>query len=126
VTRSGRPWIFARSRSPTPSWIAFVSNGVPDRVVGIAEYSPSANRYSYECAVVVADDWRRRDVGRLLMALLVDTAAVRGLSRIGGAALAINRPMLALARVLGFDVSASNDTMVRCVGLNVDRRRASE
>jgi len=104
--------------------VAFVNNGVADRVVGIAEYSLSVDRYSYDSAVVVADDWRRRGVGRLLVALLVDTAAVRGLSRIGGDVLAINRPMLAFARALGFDVSASNDPMVRRVDLNVDRRHA--
>ena len=105
--------------------IATVHNGAADRVVGVARYALNADGYSYDFAVVVADDWRRRGLGRRLMTLLVETAAARGLNEIGGDVLAINQPMLAFANALGFGVSASNDPTVRRVLLNLDQRRAS-
>ena len=105
--------------------IATAHNEAADRVVGVARYALNADGHSYDFAVVVADDWRRRGLGRHLMTLLVETAAARGLNEIGGDVLAINQPMLAFANALGFGVSASNVPTVRRVLLNLDQRRAS-
>ena len=93
------------------------------RVVGVARYALDAGGESCEFAIVVADDWRSLGLGRWLMKLLVDTAAARGLKRMRGEVLAINGPMLAFAKALGFSASVSNDDpTMRRVELRIARR----
>jgi acetyltransferase len=53
-------------------------------------------------AIVVADNWQRRGLGSRLLTLLGDTACARGLTRIGGDVLTINRPMTAFVSAHGF------------------------
>jgi len=88
--------------------IATVDDAGVDRVVGVARYALNSDGESCDFAIVIADDWQGRGLGRRLLTLLVDTAATRGLKRIGGDVLAINRPMLALLKALGFGVRRSN------------------
>lgn len=101
--------------------IATVKDGVADRGVGVARYALNADEQSCDFAIVVTDEWQRRGLGRRLMTLLVDTATARGLNRIDGDVLAINRPMLAFVKSLGFQMSASNDPVVQSVRLVLDR-----
>jgi len=89
--------------------IAIINEQGADRVVCVARYVLDADGESCEFAIVVADDWRRLGLGRRLMTLLVDTASARGLKRIRGDVLGINRSMLAFVKALGFSASASND-----------------
>jgi GNAT superfamily N-acetyltransferase len=89
--------------------IAIVNEQGVDRVVGVTRYVLDADSGSCEFAIVLADDWRRLGLGRRLMTLLVDTASARGLKRIRGDVLGINRSMLAFVKALGFNASASND-----------------
>lgn len=103
--------------------IATVNDGVADRVVGVARYALNTDEQSCDFAIVVADEWHRRGLGRRLMTLLVDTATARGLTRIDGDVLAINRPMLAFVKGLGFEMSVSNDPVVERVRLVLDRHR---
>jgi len=89
--------------------LALVKEDGADRVVGVARYALLADGDDCEFAIVVSDDWQDRGVGRLLMMLLIDTAQARGLKRIVGDVLAINRPMLSFVRELGFRVTPSSD-----------------
>ncbi|MEO8537680.1 MAG: GNAT family N-acetyltransferase, partial [Betaproteobacteria bacterium] len=70
--------------------------------VGVARYIANPDRVSAEFAVVIADAWQRRGVGRVLMKGLIVCAKRRGLERIEGAVLRDNEPMLAFVRALGF------------------------
>ena len=71
-------------------------------IVGIARYTMDPGRESAEFAIVVADAWQQRGVGRMLMDRLVACAKARGLARIEGSVLRSNRNMLHFTESLGF------------------------
>jgi acetyltransferase len=71
-------------------------------MVGIARYTMEPGRQSAEFAIVVADAWQKRGVGRVLMDRLVGCARARGLSTIAGSVLRSNRNMLRFTESLGF------------------------
>jgi acetyltransferase len=77
--------------------------------VGVARYVRSdagdGDEYSAEFAIVVADAWQRRGLGKQLLRSLRNAAASSGISRLGGITLATNTPMIRLARRLGFEIS---------------------
>ena len=75
--------------------------GPPD-MVGVARYNMDPGRGSAEFAVVVADAWQRRGVGRMLMDRLVDCAKARGVRRLEGSVLRGNRNMLRFTESFGF------------------------
>jgi len=101
--------------------VAVASEADADRIVGVARYALDSNGESGEFAIVVADDWRRRGLGRRLTTLVIDTAVARGLKRIVGDVLSINTPMLAFVTALGFDAVASKvDPILRRVERRLD------
>ncbi len=75
--------------------------------IGVARYITNPDGSSCEYAIVVGDAWRRRGLGRYLMAQLIGIARSRGLARMSGDILAANRPMLALVASLGFVIDES-------------------
>jgi acetyltransferase len=87
--------------------VAVVDYDSADRIVGVARYAMNADDETCDFAIVVADDWQRRGLGSRLLTLLVDIASARGLKRIGGEVLAINRPMTAFVSAHGFSVTLS-------------------
>ena len=80
-------------------------------IVGAAQYVPADQRDRTECefALTVAEDWRGCGLGTILMTALLDRARQDGYLTMQGTVMATNRPMLALARRLGFDASADPD-----------------
>ena len=78
-------------------------------IVGVARYIVSIDPDSAEFALVVADAWQARGVGRMLMARLVDCAKGRGLKRLEGAVLRGNANMLKFVAALGFVVRDDSD-----------------
>jgi len=77
--------------------------------VGVARYVTNPDGASCEFAIVVADEWQRRGLGRRLMNQLIDVARARGLARMIGHILTTNRSMLTLAASLGFAIGESPD-----------------
>ena len=76
--------------------------GERETLIGVARYAREANGLSAEFAIVVADAWQGRGVGTQLMEALIAAAHASGLECLYGDILAINQPMLALMRRLGF------------------------
>ncbi|HYE39402.1 MAG TPA: GNAT family N-acetyltransferase [Ramlibacter sp.] len=70
-------------------------------LIGVARYVMQS-RDDTDFAIVVADAWQRRGVGRALMARLIDQAREHGIRRLAGITLASNGAMLSLAREFGF------------------------
>ncbi|MGO3741311.1 GNAT family N-acetyltransferase [Kerstersia sp.] len=103
--------LVATTRVPNPA-----NRGLPmEIIIGLAHYLRNADGRGAEYALVVADDWQRRRLGRELMGTLIEAAAAQGLEYIDGLVLANNRPMLGLMTSLGFtnDVDAEDPSMRR-------------
>lgn len=77
--------------------------------VGVARYVTNPDGETCEFAIVVADAWQGKGLGRRMLALLIDVAKKRGLKFMIGDVLAANRGMLTLCRALGFAVSDNAD-----------------
>ena len=58
---------------------------------------------------MIADEWRGVGLASSIMRALIRDARARGLKRMEGYVLATNKPMLELARRLGFEVGASDE-----------------
>jgi acetyltransferase len=78
-------------------------------LIAVARYIENPDRASAEYAIVVADAWQARGIGRLLMHELVAAARAKGLERLEGAVLRQNRGMLAFVERLGFAVRDDPD-----------------
>lgn len=88
-----------------------------EREIGVARYVRGDAEDAAEFAIVVADEWQHRGVGRQLARSLMDAATSAGIRQLTGITLAGNAPMLRLARRLGFEVSAEpGDWTVKRIG----------
>ncbi|MCU0804822.1 MAG: GNAT family N-acetyltransferase [Burkholderiales bacterium] len=76
-------------------------------MLAIAQYA--ADEDGPEFAVVVADAWHGRGVGRRLVGQLAALAGAAGFAVLRGFVLRSNAAMIGLARSLGFAVSADGD-----------------
>ena len=83
--------------------------GGGETLIGVARYVKDKDGDSAEFAIVVADEWQGRGIGYRLMSKLIDIARRRGLKRLYGDILAMNRPMLELVRKLAFKVARHPD-----------------
>jgi len=82
--------------------IAVVTEGGRERQIGVARYVVNADGETCEFAVVVAEAWQGRGLGRHLMQRLIALARERGLAAMQGDILAANSGMLDLVAKLGF------------------------
>jgi acetyltransferase len=90
--------------------------GDGETLIGVARYVRDQEEPAAEFAIVVADSWQGRGIGKRLLAELVDVARRRGLKRLYGDILGTNRPMLELVRKLGFKLERHEDpTLTRAV-----------
>ena len=76
-----------------------------ETLIGVARYALEADGESGEFALVIADAWQGRGIGKRMLKKLVAVAEHRGLRRIYGDTLSTNRPMLELAKSLGFELA---------------------
>jgi acetyltransferase len=105
----------------TPEWIqhmthidyrchmAFAVTAMNDHaepIVGVARYVVDPAEASAEFALVIADAWQHKGLGRLLLATLLGHAKGTGVREMQGTVLSTNRGMLSLAMSVGFGVSA--------------------
>ena len=89
-------------------------------LIGVARYVMEASVPApapCEFAIVIADAWQGRDIGRHLMLKLIDVAQARGVPQLFGEILATNHGMLALVKKLGFRTErhAGDATVVRAI-----------
>ena len=78
-----------------------------EKLIGVARYLRAGN--DAEFAIVIADTWQGRGIGKRLLGKLVDVGRRRGVQRLYGHVLATNRPMLELVRKLGFRLERHED-----------------
>jgi len=78
-------------------------------LIGVARYVLEPEGRACEFALVIADAWQGRGIGRRMMEKLIAIARARGLERIYGDVLAMNRPMIEFCNRLGFSLSRHPD-----------------
>lgn len=81
--------------------VAFDEQGI----AGIARYAATPGRDVCDVAVVVADDWQRRGLGRMLMRRLGHIARLRGITSFHATILGDNRRAQAFVRSLSARVT---------------------
>lgn len=77
--------------------------------VGVARYGMNPDGRTADFALVVADAWQGRGLGRRLLQLLMDAARARGIEELEGEMLNENQAMRQLMLGMGFTISASHD-----------------
>ncbi len=85
--------------------IAITSDDGNGEQIGVARYTTNIDKKTCEFAIVVADEWAGRGIGRALMRSLIAVARDRQLETMVGHVLSTNTRMLKLMRSLGFSVS---------------------
>ena len=86
------------------------------RFVAVGRYAPNADGETAEFALVAADDWQGKGIGRALLERLCERAREAGYRALYGHILRANRGMLDLAGRLGFSETSGDGeavTMVR-------------
>lgn len=92
-----------------------------ETIVGGARYVADRAHQACEFAITLSDDWHGVGLASRLMRELIAAARANGLARMEGFVLADNRPMLRLARRLGFESAASSEgPAVRLVWLDLN------
>ena len=79
-----------------------------ETLIGVARYV-LARPEACEFAIVIADTWQGRGIGRRLMEKLAAIARSRGLETIYGDVLSTNRHMLEMCRALGYSLGRNPD-----------------
>jgi acetyltransferase len=85
--------------------VTTVSDGV-EKFVGVGRYVVDASTLTADIALVLADAWQGRGLGRRLLATLLDHAQTAGVREAVGVVLATNVVMLRLVRSMGFALTA--------------------
>jgi acetyltransferase len=85
--------------------IAITGQEGRERQIGVARLVREKCGEIAEIALVVADEWQRRGLGRRLLHDLIAAARRRGVRRLVGTTLTDNFAMIALAHALGFETA---------------------
>jgi acetyltransferase len=73
--------------------------------IAVTRYVANPDGRTCEFAIVIADAWQGKGLGRRMLELLIGVARARGLEVMVGHILAANEPMLALCTKLGFQIA---------------------
>jgi acetyltransferase len=89
--------------------IALLNRNGNDEEIAVARYVKYLDKCSCEFAIAVADKWQRAGVGAELLKHLIAVGRSSGLACMEGFVLSTNRPMLNLAKFLGFSAEINKD-----------------
>jgi acetyltransferase len=95
--------------------VAIDAGGGAEREVGVARFIRLPDGRTCEFAIVVADDWQHRGLGRRMMARLIEIARARGFTTMVGWVLSENSGMLQMVRKLGFVTGPDPDDSRNCL-----------
>ena len=76
------------------AFIATIQVELAEQEIGVARYAPGSSEGTAEFAVVIADAWQGRGIGRELLCHLFGVAEQSGFARIEGIVLRANKNML--------------------------------
>jgi len=84
------------------AFAAITMLGDRESIIGVARYVADASGEDCEFALVLADAWQGRGIGRRMLEKLERVATRRGIRRMHGEILSTNARMLELMRKLGY------------------------
>ena len=87
------------------AFVAVREEGGREIEIGVARYVTNPDAETCEFALVVADAWQGKGLGRRMLERLIEVARSRGLRTMVGHVLAGNQAMLGLCSKLGFVIS---------------------
>jgi acetyltransferase len=106
------------------AFVAVREEGGREIEIGVTRYVTNPDARTCEFAIVVAEDWQGKGLGRRMLERLIEVARSRGLKAMVGHVLAVNQRMLALCGKLGFEVSNHpEDGALKRVTLVLDSSR---
>ncbi len=96
------------------AFVALIHDDGEKKEIGVGRFCVAPDGQSCECAITVADDWRERGLGTLLMRHLIDFARERGIHEMVSIDAADNYAMRDLSLHLGFtrEVDPEDSTLV--------------
>jgi acetyltransferase len=77
--------------------------------IGVARYVIDPDRANCEFAIVVADAWQKRGIGKRLMNALISHLQTSGVKQISGSVLKSNSAMLKFIKQMGFEETSIPD-----------------
>jgi acetyltransferase len=90
--------------------LALVARDGVETEIAVARYTRS-DASSAHLALVVADEWQGRGIGRRLLETIIEAARARGVTRLEAELLADNLPIQALLAQLGFTFHRDRDEL---------------
>ena len=93
------------------AFVAMIDVKGKEKEIGVSRYAVNEYGDSYEFSVTVADQWKNKGLGTLLMKYLIDYARKHGVERLYSIDFSDNYRMKALAKDLGMHVETDpNDS----------------
>ncbi len=83
----------------------------PEVMMGVSRLVTTPDRQEAEFALIVADAWHGKGLGRKLMQRAIEVAREMGVKRLRGDVLSDNHPMLTLMEKLGFSLKKEGETV---------------
>ena len=91
------------------AFVAVREQGGREVEIAVVRYITNPDGETCEFAIVVADAWQCKGLGRRMLELLIETGRSRGLKAMVGHIFANNSAMLALCEKLGFTIGESRE-----------------
>jgi acetyltransferase len=82
------------------------------KLIGVGRLISDPDLDNVEYAVLITDAWQRKDLGKILTQYCVEIAKANNFKRIFAETTKDNKPMIAVFKKLGFEVSFNSDTTV--------------
>ena len=93
-----------------------------DQIVALAQYFLDPSTGTAEVAFIVQDEWQQKGMGTFLLDYITKIAEKRGVKRFYATVLPINKPMLAIFRNSGYEVSTEFDGDVYSISYDLKRQ----
>jgi acetyltransferase len=85
------------------------------KLIGVGRLIADPDVVTAEYAVLITDDWQKRDLGQILTKYCIEIAKEADVSKIAAETTKDNKPMVAVFRKLGFEIIYNEDTTVTCL-----------
>jgi len=105
--------------------IAFSGSKEDRKIVGVARIIFLSDGRQGEFAVVLADEWQKKGLGKQLLAHSLVCARQCGLEQVSGSVISTNSGMLRLGESLGFSVERDRETSEYKLTISLDRLNES-